>query len=62
VSKMLISARETTGAAIFLVEQNVGFALGLADRYAILKVGEIAETGEAKNAGTLEAVRGHLSV
>lgn len=62
VSKMLISAQETTGATIFLVEQNVGFALGLADRYAILKVGEIAETGEAKNAGTLEAVRAHLSV
>lgn len=62
VSDMLTSARATTGAAILLVEQNVSFALGVADRYAILKLGEIAETGDAKNSGTLEMVREHLSV
>jgi len=62
VSKILVAARATTGASILLVEQNVGFALGIADRYAILKVGEIAEQGEVKTAGVLETVREHLSV
>lgn len=62
VSEMLKSARATTGAAILLVEQNVDFALGVADRYAILKLGEIAETGEAKNPQVFEMVRQHLSV
>ena len=62
VSEMLKSARATTGAAILLVEQNADFALGVADRYAILKLGEIAETGEAKNPQVFEMVRQHLSV
>jgi len=62
VSKILQAARETMGTSILLVEQNVGFALGIADRYAILKLGEIAEEGEVKNANVVETVREHLSV
>ena len=33
--------------AILLVEQNVSFALSVADRYAILKLGEIVDEGGA---------------
>jgi len=35
------------GIAIVLVEQNIGFALAIADRYAVLKVGAVVETGKA---------------
>jgi urea transport system ATP-binding protein len=41
----LRSERERAGTAMLLVEQHVRFALSVADRYAILKLGEIADTG-----------------
>jgi len=43
-----------------LVEQNVDFALALADRYAVLKVGAVVETGRTSDAGARESVERHL--
>jgi ABC-type branched-subunit amino acid transport system ATPase component len=45
LTEILLEERERTGAAIFVVEQNVSFAFSMADRYAVLKLGEIADDG-----------------
>jgi len=50
------------GVAIVLVEQNVGFALAIADRYAVLKVGAVVETGSAADDGARECIERHLVI
>ena len=45
LTEILLAERERTGTAIFIVEQNVPFAFSMADRYAVLKIGEIADDG-----------------
>jgi branched-chain amino acid transport system ATP-binding protein len=45
LTEILLEERQRTGAAIFVVEQNVSFAFSMADRYAVLKLGEIADDG-----------------
>jgi branched-chain amino acid transport system ATP-binding protein len=52
----------TQEVAIVLVEQNVGFALAIADRYAVLKVGAVVETGRAADAGARECIERHLVI
>ena len=41
LAAILRSERERSGTAMLLVEQNVSFALSVADRYLLLKRGEI---------------------
>jgi len=60
LQEVLAQERRTHGVTIVLVEQNVGFALALADRYAVLKVGTIVETGSAVDIGARERVERHL--
>lgn len=55
-------ARTETGSAILLVEQHLAFALSVADRYAVLKLGEIVEEGRAGDASAAERLAGHLKV
>ncbi len=55
LTEILLAERKRTGTAIFVVEQNVPFAFSMADRYAVLKIGEIADDGEAGD--ELAAVR-----
>jgi len=50
------------GIAIVLVEQNIGFALAIADRYAVLKVGAVVETGRAADEGARECIERHLVI
>ena len=50
------------GTAILLVEQNIGFALAIADRYAVLKVGAVVETGRAADEGARECIERHLVI
>jgi len=50
------------GIAIVLVEQNIGFALAIADRYAVLKVGAVVETGGAADEGARECIERHLVI
>lgn len=54
--------RQRHGTTLLLIEQNVPFALGLADRYAVLKQGEIVEQGAAREPGAAAAIFEHLRV
>lgn len=47
MAKVLRQTRENHNTAILLVEQHLSFALSVADRYAVLKLGEIVEQGLA---------------
>ena len=59
--KVLLAEREA-GLSMLVVEQHVAFALGLADRYAVLKLGEIVESGSAKAPDAQARVIDHLAV
>ena len=45
-----------------LIEQNVPFALKVADRYAVLKQGEIIDHGDAKDETAAASIFEHLRV
>lgn len=59
--KVLLAEREA-GLSMLVVEQHVAFALGLADRYAVLKLGEIVDSGSAKASDAQARVIDHLAV
>jgi len=58
----LLWERARRGTTFLLIEQNVPFALRVADCYAVLKQGEIIERGDAKEAGAAESIFDHLRV
>jgi ABC-type branched-subunit amino acid transport system ATPase component len=62
LTDVLRAEKQAGGAAILLVEQNVRFALSLADRYAVLARGEIVSEGQAGAANAEAQVAEHLSV
>jgi branched-chain amino acid transport system ATP-binding protein len=62
LEEVLAEERRAHGITIVLVEQNVGFALALADRYAVLKVGTVVETGRAADAGARQTIERHLVI
>ena len=62
LAQALLWQRNRRGTALLLVEQHVPFALEVADRYAILKQGEIVDHGDAKDEGAAESIFGHLRV
>lgn len=62
LTEVLAEERRAHGLTVVLVEQNVGFALALADRYAVLKGGTVVETGRASDAGAREHVERHLVI
>ena len=47
---------------MFLVEQNVRFALNVADRWAVLKLGEIDDEGASSDRDAAARIADHLSV
>ena len=57
---VLAHERRAHGVTVVLVEQNVGFSLALADRYAVLKVGSVVESGSAADAGARKRIEQHL--
>jgi ABC-type branched-subunit amino acid transport system ATPase component len=59
---ILAEERRAHGTTIVLVEQNVRFALALADRYAVLKVGTIVETGNSSDPGVRKTIERHLAI
>jgi len=59
---VLRAERDTSRAAILLIEQNVSFALSVADRYAILKLGEIVDRGTVSDAAAQTRIAAELSV
>ncbi|MBR1126079.1 ABC transporter ATP-binding protein [Bradyrhizobium lablabi] len=62
LAEILLAERARTGMAIFVVEQNVPFAFSLADRYAVLKIGEIADSGTTGDALAASRVQEQLRV
>jgi ABC-type branched-subunit amino acid transport system ATPase component len=62
LSRVLRQERDGFGSSILLVEQNVKFALATADHYAVLKRGEIIDSGQVGAEGAEARIAGHLSV
>jgi branched-chain amino acid transport system ATP-binding protein len=62
VGESLRLERQHNGTTMLLVEQNVDFALSVADQYAVLKRGEIVVEGETQSAGAEEAIRSQLRI
>lgn len=62
VGAALLHQRKTHGTAILFVEQNVQFATTVADRYALLKLGEIVDTGDTRGSNAQRDIMRHLSV
>lgn len=46
IARALTEERRVNNTTILMVEQNLDFALGVADRWAVLKLGQIDDTGE----------------
>jgi ABC-type branched-subunit amino acid transport system ATPase component len=62
VADVLRAERRRGKVAIVLVEQNVPFACEVADRFAVLKRGEIVWRGSAADADARASIEEHLSV
>jgi branched-chain amino acid transport system ATP-binding protein len=62
LSAVLKAERRETATGILLIEQNIRFAFDTADRYAVLKRGEIVDAGETADTGAVASVIAHLSV
>ena len=58
----LLWERDKHGTTMLIIEQNVPFALKVADRYVVLKQGEIIDQGSAKGDGAAQAIFDHLRV
>jgi len=54
--------RQQRGTAMLIVEQNVSFALDVADRYLVLKQGEVIDEGSSRSAGASRNILEHLRV
>jgi len=54
--------RDQRGTAMLIVEQNVSFALQVADRYSVLARGEIVAEGDAVDGEAAHAIHAHLRV
>jgi len=62
LARALLEERARRGTTMLIVEQNVPFALQVADRYVGLKQGELVDEGDAKAGGATGAVFEHLRV
>jgi branched-chain amino acid transport system ATP-binding protein len=60
--RSVLLAERASGLSMLVVEQHVAFALALADRYAVLKLGEIVDSGLAKAPDAQARVIDHLAV
>jgi branched-chain amino acid transport system ATP-binding protein len=54
--------RARTGAAVFLVEQNIEFALAAAERFAVLSGGRIVEAGETADAAGAAKIERYMTL
>ncbi len=61
IAAILRAERETRGTAVLLVEQNLDFALRVADRWAVLKRGEVDDAGPSDPAAR-GRILDHLSL
>jgi branched-chain amino acid transport system ATP-binding protein len=62
LAEALLAERKRTGVSMLLVEQNIQFALKVADRWAVLKLGEIDDEGDSGERRAASRIADHLSV
>lgn len=62
LAEALGAERKRSGVSMLLVEQNVRFALKVADRWAVLKLGEIDDEGTSADPNAAARIADHLSV
>lgn len=62
VAKTLRAERDAFGTAILLVEQNVRFALAVADTYAVLKLGQVVDRGGIADPDAERRINQHISL
>jgi ABC-type branched-subunit amino acid transport system ATPase component len=62
LAEVLRSERMVLGMGVLLIEQNVRFAIQVSDRYAVLKRGEIVDSGAATDAEIEGRINEHLTV
>jgi branched-chain amino acid transport system ATP-binding protein len=61
IATALKEERRLNNTTILMVEQNLDFALGVADRWAVLKLGQIDDTGEVAS-GSRGRILEHLKI
>lgn len=61
IAAALRAERETHGTTILIIEQNLSFVLGIADRWAVLKLGVIDDAG-AVGPDVQSRIIDHLSI
>jgi branched-chain amino acid transport system ATP-binding protein len=59
VAEVLATTRRDRGTAMLVVEQHLSFVLGLADRFAVFKRGEVVDTGPV-DAGSAARIDEHM--
>jgi branched-chain amino acid transport system ATP-binding protein len=59
---VLRAERDESKVSILIIEQNVKFALSVADRYAVLKLGEIVDRGYIGGADVERRITNQLTV
>ncbi|MBI5263980.1 MAG: ABC transporter ATP-binding protein [Bradyrhizobium sp.] len=59
LAEVLAETRRDRGTAMLLVEQHLSFVLGLADRFAVFKRGEVVDSGRV-DAGSAERIDEHM--
>lgn len=62
LAEALLWERKKHGTTMLIIEQNVPFAMKVADRYLILKQGEIVDKGDTKTADVVAGIYSHLRV
>ncbi len=61
LSEALLAERERTGVAMLLIEQNIRFAVDVADRWAVMALGEIDDQGDSDVPDASARIAEHLS-
>jgi ABC-type branched-subunit amino acid transport system ATPase component len=59
LAEVLAATRRDRGTAMLVVEQHLPFVLGLADRFAVFKRGEVGDSGPV-DAGSAERIDEHM--
>ena len=62
LAHVLAAERQVHGTAMLLVEQNVAFALAVADRFAVLTSGAVVERGTVQEPDAAARIERHMSV
>ena len=62
LAAVLRDERDRSNTSILIIEQHVKFALAVADRYAVLKLGEIVDHGLVTDAGAEERITKELAL